>query len=144
LTHPWRVGFTSSVDMVFISGAGVLTLALVLSLLARELPLQGTTGTVSAPRSGAAETERVPEPAESEEGRDGSGDLVGTAARRSAGPSGQPPSDPSRAATRGERAAAPPRGWQPTESPHPGCPVSLDQVRAHRERPRQPSRTGKV
>ena len=44
LAHPFLVGFSSAMDLVFLVGAGVLVIAFVLSLLLKEVPLRMQSG----------------------------------------------------------------------------------------------------
>lgn len=44
LTEPWKQGFSSSMDLVFLVAAGVLVLAVVLAAAMREVPLRLTAG----------------------------------------------------------------------------------------------------
>jgi hypothetical protein len=44
LAHPFRAGFSSAMDLVFLVGAGVLVLAFVLALALKEVPLRTVSG----------------------------------------------------------------------------------------------------
>jgi hypothetical protein len=48
LAAPYRQGFTSALDVAFLAAAAVMTAALVLALLIRELPLRTTIHTPAA------------------------------------------------------------------------------------------------
>ncbi|MHA3703740.1 MDR family MFS transporter [Jatrophihabitans sp. YIM 134969] len=49
LTDPFKIGFSNSMDLVFLVGAAVLAVAFFLSLLLKEVPLRTTVGQASAP-----------------------------------------------------------------------------------------------
>jgi hypothetical protein len=53
LAHPFRVGFSQSMDLVFLVGAGVLAIAFVLALMMKEVPLRAESG-IEAARAEAA------------------------------------------------------------------------------------------
>lgn len=133
LTRPWKDGFTSSLSVVFISGACVLAAAFILSLLTKELPLRGTAAPATAPpvdQTDAAEEQQPTRPTEPDHSPAGSRELVGSSAAAVT---------PDGLYAFGGTAAGPGptrvvRSWHPLESPHPACPVSLDRVRERRRR----------
>jgi EmrB/QacA subfamily drug resistance transporter len=53
IAHPFLVGFSNAMDTVFLAGAGVLVIALVLSLFLKEVPLRMQSG-LQAQRDAAA------------------------------------------------------------------------------------------
>ena len=55
LAHPFFVGFSTSMDLVFLIAAGVLVVALVVMTLLRELPLRTTSGIEAATAERAAQ-----------------------------------------------------------------------------------------
>jgi EmrB/QacA subfamily drug resistance transporter len=55
LAHPFLVGFSNAMDLVFIAGAIALVPALVLALIAHEVPLRRVSGIQAAARADAAE-----------------------------------------------------------------------------------------
>ncbi|HET8583834.1 MAG TPA: MDR family MFS transporter [Jatrophihabitans sp.] len=61
LAQPFRVGFSDAMDLVFITGAGVLVLAFVLSLMLREVPLRMTSGLQAAREEAAAAMPDAPD-----------------------------------------------------------------------------------
>ena len=54
LAHPFLVGFSSAMDLVFLVGAGVMLVAFAFSLLLKEVPLRSQSG-LQAMRAAAAE-----------------------------------------------------------------------------------------
>ncbi|MDP9094065.1 MAG: MFS transporter [Actinomycetota bacterium] len=54
LAHPFLVGFSSAMDVVFLTGAAVLVIALVLSLFMKEVPLRTQSGLQAARAAEAA------------------------------------------------------------------------------------------
>jgi hypothetical protein len=54
LAHPYLVGFSDAMDTVFLVGACVLVLAVVLSLLMKEIPLRNLSGQQAAHQERAA------------------------------------------------------------------------------------------
>jgi len=56
LTHPFKVGFAQAMDLVFITGAFVLLIALVLAFFLKEVPLRRVSGMEAAAQQVAAET----------------------------------------------------------------------------------------
>ncbi|MEO6885664.1 MAG: MDR family MFS transporter [Jatrophihabitantaceae bacterium] len=55
LAHPYLVGFSNSMDLVFLVGAGVLVFALILSLMLKEIPLRMVSGLQAARDLAAAQ-----------------------------------------------------------------------------------------
>jgi EmrB/QacA subfamily drug resistance transporter len=55
LAHPFFVGFSTSMDLVFLIAAGVLVIALVVMAMLRELPLRTTSGIEAAGAERAAQ-----------------------------------------------------------------------------------------
>jgi hypothetical protein len=55
LAHPFKEGFTSSLTLAFLVGAGVLVVAFVLAVLQREVPLR----TVGGQQAAAEEEARL-------------------------------------------------------------------------------------
>lgn len=55
LARPFLTGFSSAMDLVFVVGAAVLVLALVLSIMLREVPLRMVSGLQAAREAAAAE-----------------------------------------------------------------------------------------
>jgi EmrB/QacA subfamily drug resistance transporter len=56
IAHPFLVGFSGAMDVVFMVGAGVLVIAVVLSLMLKEVPLRTMSG-MEAARAAAAATD---------------------------------------------------------------------------------------
>jgi EmrB/QacA subfamily drug resistance transporter len=54
LAHPFLVGFSDAMDLVFIVGAGVLVFAFVLALMLKEIPLRMVSGLQAAREAAAA------------------------------------------------------------------------------------------
>jgi len=54
LAHPFLVGFSDAMDLVFIVGAGVLVFAFVLALMLKEVPLRMVSGLQAAREAAAA------------------------------------------------------------------------------------------
>jgi EmrB/QacA subfamily drug resistance transporter len=54
LAHPFLVGFSNAMDLVFIVGAGVLVFAFVLALMLKEVPLRMVSGLQAAREAAAA------------------------------------------------------------------------------------------
>ena len=59
LAHPYLVGFSNAMDLVFVVGAGVLVIAFVLSLFMKEVPLRTISGAQARRADEAAATERA-------------------------------------------------------------------------------------
>jgi hypothetical protein len=55
LAHPFLVGFSGAMDLVFVVGAVVLVLALVLAIMLKEVPLRMVSGLQAAREAAAAE-----------------------------------------------------------------------------------------
>jgi EmrB/QacA subfamily drug resistance transporter len=60
LAHPFFVGFSQSMDWVFIVGAGVLAIAFVLLFFMREIPLRTQSGLAAQQEEAAAEVAGAP------------------------------------------------------------------------------------
>jgi EmrB/QacA subfamily drug resistance transporter len=58
LAHPYLVGFSNAMDLVFTVGAGVLVIAFVLSLFMKEIPLRTVSGAQARRADEAAAAER--------------------------------------------------------------------------------------
>ena len=63
LAHPFRVGFSDAMDLVFLVGGLVLVIAFVLAVLTKEVPLRTVSGQQAAAAAAAART-AAPVPAE--------------------------------------------------------------------------------
>jgi EmrB/QacA subfamily drug resistance transporter len=63
LAHPYLVGFSQAMDLVFVVGAGVLVLAFVLSLFLKEVPLRTQSGLQAAREAAAAAAGDAPDAA---------------------------------------------------------------------------------
>ncbi|MFN2519350.1 MAG: MDR family MFS transporter [Jatrophihabitantaceae bacterium] len=63
LAHPFLVGFSQAMDLVFAVGAAVLVFAFVLSLFLREVPLRTQSGLEAARTAAAAEDGDMPDAA---------------------------------------------------------------------------------
>jgi EmrB/QacA subfamily drug resistance transporter len=61
LAHPYLVGFSQAMDIVFLVGAAVLVLAFVLSLFLKEVPLRTQSGLQAARSAAAAEEAEMPD-----------------------------------------------------------------------------------
>ncbi len=61
LAHPFRVGFSNAMDLVFLAGAGVLVLAFILALFLKEVPLRMVSGVEAARAEAAAVAGSAPE-----------------------------------------------------------------------------------
>jgi EmrB/QacA subfamily drug resistance transporter len=59
LAHPYLVGFSNAMDLVFTVGAGVLVIAFVLSLFMKEIPLRTVSGAQARRADEAAAAERA-------------------------------------------------------------------------------------
>jgi EmrB/QacA subfamily drug resistance transporter len=59
LAHPYLVGFSNAMDLVFMVGAGVLVIAFVLSLFMKEVPLRTLSGAQARRADEAAAAERA-------------------------------------------------------------------------------------
>jgi hypothetical protein len=59
LAHPYLVGFSNAMDIVFMVGAGVLVIAFVLSLFMKEVPLRTLSGAQARRADEAAAAERA-------------------------------------------------------------------------------------
>ncbi len=59
LAHPYLVGFSQAMDIVFLTGAGALVFAFVLSLFLKEVPLRTQSGLEAARAAAAAENADV-------------------------------------------------------------------------------------
>ncbi len=59
LAHPYLVGFSNAMDIVFMVGAGVLVIAFVLSLFMKEVPLRTISGAQARLADEAAAAERA-------------------------------------------------------------------------------------
>jgi hypothetical protein len=62
LAHPFLTGFSSAMDIVFLTGAAVLVIAFVLSLLMKEVPLRTQSGLQAARAAEAAANGASPDP----------------------------------------------------------------------------------
>ena len=62
LAHPFLVGFSNAMDVVFLVGAAVLVLAFILSLLMKEVPLRTQSGLEAARSEAAAEDPDASDP----------------------------------------------------------------------------------
>jgi EmrB/QacA subfamily drug resistance transporter len=62
LSHPFKVGFTEAINVSFLVGAGVLVVALLLSLMIKEVPLRTTAAAFASqkPATGAAPAPGTP------------------------------------------------------------------------------------
>jgi len=63
LAHPYLVGFSQAMDLVFAVGAAVLVLAFILSLFLKEVPLRMQSGLAAARAAAAAEDGDMPDAA---------------------------------------------------------------------------------
>jgi EmrB/QacA subfamily drug resistance transporter len=61
LAHPFLVGFSDAMDLVFLVGAGVLVIAFVLALMLKEVPLRLVSGLQAAREAAAARDPDAPD-----------------------------------------------------------------------------------
>jgi EmrB/QacA subfamily drug resistance transporter len=62
LTHPFQVGFSQAMDLVFVTGAFVLLIAVVLSVFLKEVPLRQVSGLEAARAQAAADAAGAADP----------------------------------------------------------------------------------
>jgi hypothetical protein len=91
ITHPFKVGFSNSIDLIFLIAAGIILIAVVVVSLLPELPLRQMSG-VQARQQQADDAAVALAAAGVEAGREPADDVAGPATRAGSPPG--PRADP--------------------------------------------------